>query len=255
MTINSKPAKNKIVYFSLEVLQVTQSETQTLVFSHIAHFNATFGQFKSQVSAIAKHLNYSVNAVKKAIDDLIKKDMIIQDKAEKGYKRTITINPAHDVAFSHLVAHQAMKKKLKGNYFNLYAVDFKGFTSKSRHDSRHEHKALMLNAVIATKIRSNFINSKNKNKSYRQTISDICTKTNWAFMTVKRLMATMLKSKAIDYAKDTAKRAVRYVFSLPSKIKIKRSKPQPVSPGNASKNQRGKTRSFAEIMSQNQATT
>ncbi|MGS0536286.1 hypothetical protein [Pseudoalteromonas sp. SaAl2] len=66
-TVADQCGKKKQVFFALEVL----SATQTLVLGHIAYHHAKHGKFNSSASAVAKHLAYSINAVKNALKSLL----------------------------------------------------------------------------------------------------------------------------------------------------------------------------------------
>ena len=220
--MSQKNNQKSQVFFAAEILQHTKSETQTLVLSHLAYFHASKSQFKSSVSAIAKHLSFSINAVKSAIEALVKKELITQEVAESGFRtRTIKLNTNNEIAFKLLQSFQAMFKKHKGDFFNLYSVDLDLFKSESRYDSRHKHKALMLKAIADTKIKSSIRNSKNKKNTYTKSIPDLCKITNWSYMTVKNLIQTIKSASLNTVVTEKSSRALQYIFSLFKKPKQK----------------------------------
>ena len=91
--------KKKQVFFSLEVLHETKSDTQTLVLGHIAYHHAKHGKFNSSVSSIAKHLCYSINAVKIALTQLLSAENEVLpatpvDNADPNKEENIALNYA-----------------------------------------------------------------------------------------------------------------------------------------------------------------
>ena len=220
--MSQKNNQKSQVFFSTEILQHTKSETQTLVLGHLAYFHASKNQFKSSVSSIAKHLCFSINAVKNAIAKLEKSELITQEVSDSGFRtRTIKLNSDNEIAFKLLLSFQAMLKKSKGNFFNLYSVDLNLFKSESRYDSRHMHKTLMLKAIADTKIKSNLRNSKHRQKTYKKSIPDFCKMTNWSYMTVKNLILTIQSASLNTVVTENSSRALQYIFSLFKKPKQK----------------------------------
>lgn len=211
------------VFFSLEVLTATQSETQTLVFSHIAFLHARFGKFNSSTSAIAKHLRYSVNAVKNALSELLdsregKTPLLIEEQSQ-GYNRCLKINLQHPLGYRLLQSYtQMLNKQPSPHTLPLYSVRLDLVDPKSRYDSRHQHKMLMLYGLINSKIKANKIATRNKQKSYRQSISQLSKKLGWVYMTVKSLLDTMLSMGLLTVEKDYSVHVMRVVFSTIAKL-------------------------------------
>ena len=225
--MSQKNNQKSQVFFATEILQHTKSETQTLVLSHLAYYHANQkhgNQFKGSISSIAKRLHFSINSVKTAIDELVQQGLITQSISEKGFRtRTIKLNSDNEIAYKLLQSFQAMLKKVKGSFFNLFSVDLDLFKSESRYDSRHQHKSLMLKAIVDTKIKSNIRNSKNKKNTYKKSIPELCKITAWSYMTVKNLIQTIQNTSLNTVITEKSTRALQYIFSL---FKTKQSKNQ-----------------------------
>ena len=223
--MSQKNNQKSQVFFSTEILQHTKSETQTLVLGHLAYYHANQkhgNQFKGSISSIAKRLHFSINAVKNAISELDKSELITQEISDSGFRtRTIKLNIDNEIAFKLLLAFQNMFKKVRGDFFNLYPFDLDLFKSESRYDSRHQHKCLMLKSIADEKIKSSIRNSKNKKNTYKKSIPELCKITSWSYMTVKNLIQTIQNADLNTVITEKSTRALQYIFSLFKKKKSK----------------------------------
>ncbi|MGP4944109.1 hypothetical protein [Pseudoalteromonas nigrifaciens] len=217
--------QNQQVFYSLELLNLTKSDTQTLVFGQIAYHHAKHGAFNSSMSAIAKYLKYSINAVKNAVKNL---GGIVDDKgeplikikeAQNSYNKNIKINPKHALGFKLLQSYCQIVSEFGNtkNVLNLYPVRLNEYKSKNKHDSRHLHKALMLKSLINKKIESNILNSKENKKTYQQTISKLMKKFKWSYVTVKNLLNTLRDQQAVTITTTCIKNASLYIFKKTTK--------------------------------------
>ncbi|MEQ3442321.1 hypothetical protein ABMY47_12090 [Pseudoalteromonas sp. BZP1] len=228
-TVSDHCGKKKQVFFALEVLAATKSDTQTLILGHIAYHHAKHGKFNSSVSAIAKHLSYSVNAVKNGLKKLLepledeKEPLLIESANPSSYSRTLHLNVKHPLGYRLLQSYtQMLNKQQTSNTLRLYPVQLHLFDSKSRYDSRHKHKMLMLQALITSKIKAGKIATRNKRDTYQQSISQLASKLGWAYMTVKSLIETMLEVGLLSVVKEKVRNVVRLIFSRiqPAKVKL-----------------------------------
>jgi len=220
--------KKRQVFFSLEVLAATKSDTQTLVLGHIAWHHANHQAFNSSMSAAAKYLCYSVNAVKSAVENLKKQNLLVEEPGANGYSRRLKLNTKSPLCFQLLQAFvQMVNKQQTKSALKLYPVQLHLFNSNSRHDSRHQHKMLMLKALITSKIEGALRASRNKQKTYQQTISQLAAKLGWAYMTVKSLLATMQEIGIISVAKEFVGKTARFVFGLSVSMQVEKPKQRP----------------------------
>lgn len=223
--------KKKQVFFSLEVLHETKSDTQTLVLGHIAYHHAKHGKFNSSVSSIAKHLCYSINAVKNALSQLLsaeneEKQPLLFEESTKGYSRTLRLNLKHQLGYRLLQSYtQIIHGQQAANTLPLYGLQLHLFDSKSRYDSRHQHKMLMLHALISSKIKASKLSTRNKRDTYQQSISQLSKKLGWAYMTVKSLIETMRPLGLLSVTKEQVRRVAKFVFGevKTSKAKVRRT--------------------------------
>lgn len=227
-TVSDHCGKKKQVFFALEVLAATKSDTQTLILGHIAYHHAKHGKFKSSVSAIAKHLSYSINAVKNGLKKLLepqeeqKEPLLIESDNPSSYSRTLHLNVKHPLGYRLLQSYtQMLNKQQSSNTLRLYSVQLHLFDSKSRYDSRHQHKMLMLQALITSKIKAGKIATRNKRDTYQQSISQLASKLGWAYMTVKSLVETMLEVGLLSAVKEKLKNVCKFIFSFKQPVKVK----------------------------------
>lgn len=229
-TVADQCGKKKQVFYALEVLAATKSDTQTLVLGHIAYHHAKHGKFNSSASAVAKHLAYSINAVKNALKSLLeplkdeKEPLIIETPNKSSYSRTLHLNVNHPLGYRLLQSYTQMLNKQQSNHtLRLYPVQLHLFDSKSRYDSRHQHKMLMLQALITSKIKAGKIASRNKRDTYQQSISQLARKLGWAYMTVKSLIETMLEVGLLSVVREKVRKVVKLIFSCVKPVKVELS--------------------------------
>lgn len=231
-----KSPTSKQVFYSLELLRLTKSDTQTLVLGHIAYHHAKHGAFNSSMGAIAKYLNYSVNAVKNAVLNLSNvvdkkgEPLIKVELSKESYNRRIKLNSKHELGFKllqsyHQIVNQYGQTK---QVLNLYSVRLNEFKTKHRYDSRHAHKVLMLKSLINTKIQSNLRNSKENKTTYKQTISMLMKKLEWSFVTIKNLISSIQAEQALIISLDRIKNAAVYVFtSITESVNVRQQPSEP----------------------------
>lgn len=230
-------SSKKQVFIALEVLNLTGSETQTLVLGHIAYHHAKHGAFNSSVSAIAKYLNYSVNAVKNALHALtLYKDEhgqpLIHHELQDNYNRKIRLNAKHALGFKLVQSYTRMVMPRNPNdiitlHINLYSVSLDLYQSEHRYDSRHQHKMLVLKSLITAKIESNLLNSKNRRNTYSQTVQQLAEKLGWAAATIQALISSMIKTGLISVVKERVEsyRGLLYIFGIITSSRTKRKSP------------------------------
>lgn len=211
----------KQVFFALEVLKATKSDTQTLVLGHIAYHHAKHSKFNSSVSAIAKHLNYSVNAVKNALKKLLEPSdgeneaLLREESNPNSFSRQLFINTKHPLGYRLLQSYvQMLNKQQSQHTLRLYGVQLHLFESKTRYDSRHQHKMLMLHALIAGKINAVKLSKNSKRESYCQSIGQLAQKLGWAYMTVKSLLETIDDFKLCNLTKVIDGKKLNFIFEI-----------------------------------------
>ncbi|MBQ4838694.1 helix-turn-helix domain-containing protein [Pseudoalteromonas luteoviolacea] len=215
----------KQVFFAPEVLKATRSDTQTLVLGHIAYHHAKHNKFNSSVSAIAKHLNYSVNAVKNALKKLLEPSdggneaLLREEPNPNSYSRQLFINTKHPLGYRLLQSYvQMLNKQQSQHTLRLYGVQLHLFESKTRYDSRHQHKMLMLHALIAGKINAVKLSKNSKRESYCQSIGQLAQKLGWAYMTVKALLQSINEFDLLEVMWSAVNKPAFILFSIKSRI-------------------------------------
>ena len=209
------------MFFALEVLKATRSDTQTLVLGHIAYHHAKHSKFNSSVSAIAKHLNYSVNAVKNALKKLLEPSdgeneaLLREEPNPNSYSRQLFINTKHPLGYRLLQSYvQMLNKQQSQHTLRLYGVQLHLFKSKTRYDSRHQHKMLMLNSLLTSKVKCLNLSKRSKNKKYNQTIPQLKKLLGWTYLTIKSLIESILELGLLLVNQVKANRKSIFTFTL-----------------------------------------
>lgn len=216
----------KQVFFALEVLKATSSDTQTLVLGHIAYHHAKHSKFNSSVSAIAKHLNYSINAVKNALKKLLEPSdgeneaLLREEPNPNSYSRQLFINTKHPLGYRLLQSYvQMLNKQQSQHTLRLYGVQLHLFKSKTRYDSRHQHKMLMLYALISGKLNAVKLSKAIKRDCYIQSIGRLEKKLLWSYMTVKSLLESIINAGLLSVDSRSIKHAKCFVFRAATSVK------------------------------------
>lgn len=226
--MNKNKRNTEFVFMSSGLFEYL-TDTESYIFSFVCYFACDKKKgniFKRTTSSICKHLGYSNNTVRAAIDSLVKKDFLQRETPTKTTARKLKYNYIEEVSHHLKIGqHQYANKfaywlslmldKLRDGtsktYYKTHKTDisfYKVFVSAlqktnnqdkwKRNQSRHLHKAMALHGYLLNRI---YWCEKNFETSFSRSISYLSAEFQWSPNTIRRVINTLKSLGLIKYKK------------------------------------------------------